>query len=112
MKLSCALVGAQVHFFSVDIDAKKTVADLKIAIQKKLLEYVNVDKLQLYLAKKCDGLWLTENDVKNRVKATARLTLLNSARLTLQRVQLRDGNEQHDAAGNRLVHVLVVVPSD
>ncbi|KAG1708020.1 hypothetical protein DVH05_024705 [Phytophthora capsici] len=114
MKLSCALVGAQVHFFSVDIDAKKTVADLKIAIQKKLLEYVNVDKLQLYLAKKYygDGTWLTENDVKNRVKATARLTLLNSARLTLQRVQLRDGNEQHDAAGNRLVHVLVVVPSD
>ncbi|KAG1708018.1 hypothetical protein DVH05_024703 [Phytophthora capsici] len=116
LKLFCALVDTQAVFY-VTINGEKTVYDLKKAIKNEKpndLEKVDTAMLQLYLAKKCDGLWLTENDVKNGVSSTAGLTLLNAAQAPLQDAILGEGlhepSKEDKVAGNGPVHVLVSVP--
>ncbi|GMF49697.1 unnamed protein product [Phytophthora lilii] len=118
VKLFCAVVGAAGSAFPVEIDASELVGDLKEAIKDKKkndLKKTDADRLELYLAKKGDA-WLTENEVKE-VRDTSGLKHLDAARARLRRVGLSDEDmvevdEDDEAAGNGLVNVLVVVPTE
>jgi Crinkler effector protein N-terminal domain len=64
--LVCAFAGEKGRAFSVNIDASESVHDLKDAIKQKQMHEFASSKLQLYLGKKSDGMWLDSNidDVK------------------------------------------------
>ncbi|KAG3006290.1 hypothetical protein PC121_g17999 [Phytophthora cactorum] len=65
IKLFCAIVGDGGSTFPVDIDAIKSVGDLKKAIKeekKNDFKNVDADKLMLFLAKK-GGAWLKLKDL-------------------------------------------------
>lgn len=118
VKLFCAVVGAAESAFSVRVNESDSVDDLKTAIKvKKPLKITcDADELQLYLAKKGDEQWLTENEVKS-VSDTSGLKHLDAVRARLRRVGLSEEDmievdEDEEAAGNGPVNVLVVVPPE
>ncbi|KAI9985264.1 hypothetical protein PInf_004590 [Phytophthora infestans] len=115
VKLFCAVVGEQGSAFSVKIDASESVDDLRNMIRDHPQFGHPNSKMELFLAKK-GGAWLTENEVKG-VSDTSGLKHLDAARAKLRRVGLSEEkmvevDEDDEAAGNGLVNVLVVVPSD
>ncbi|KAL4093723.1 hypothetical protein PRIC1_011155 [Phytophthora ramorum] len=118
VKLFCAIVGVVGSVFEVEIDADQLVGDLKKVIKGEKpndLKDIDADKLQLFLAKKEDGAWLTEADVKKGVSDTTGLKLLGAARARIRRVGLSEKDvggvgEEEEAEGRGPVNVLVVVP--
>uniref|UniRef100_H3H6E1 Crinkler effector protein N-terminal domain-containing protein n=1 Tax=Phytophthora ramorum TaxID=164328 RepID=H3H6E1_PHYRM len=67
VKLFCAIAGVAGSAFEVRVDESDSVYDLKKVIKGEKpndLKDIDADKLQLFLAKKEDGAWLTEADVK------------------------------------------------
>ncbi|KAE9046800.1 hypothetical protein PR003_g1593 [Phytophthora rubi] len=64
MKIAGVLVGVKRGGFVVDVEEIKTVRELKQAIKKKKWDTVwdEAERLRLFVAKKSDGLWLSEED--------------------------------------------------
>ncbi|KAH7467115.1 Crinkler effector protein BLC01 [Phytophthora ramorum] len=118
VKLFCAIVGVAGSAFEVRVDESDSVYDLKKVIKGEKpndLKDIDADKLQLFLAKKEDGAWLTEADVKKGVSDTTGLKLLGAARARIRRVGLSEKDvggvgEEEEAEGRGPVNVLVVVP--
>ncbi|CAH0481199.1 unnamed protein product [Peronospora belbahrii] len=118
VKLFCAIVGVEGSVFSVDIDATQSVADLKDAIRLEKpndLKDVDADRLQLFLAKKDAGVWLSSRseDVTKlkRGQNTALVELLTGQDQELQGEDpLQDLLNGCDPLLYRQVHVLVIVP--
>ncbi|OWZ17872.1 Serine/threonine protein kinase [Phytophthora megakarya] len=125
VKLSCAIVG-EGSVFDVDIDENETVGDLKKVIRDAKpndLKNVDLDKLQLFLAKKKTdegkgkGAWVVTNEVESGWSETSDLKPLNALAalnlygLSKTGVRLEVPLTEDDAdAGRMPVHVLVVVP--
>ncbi|KAH7467114.1 Crinkler effector protein BLC01 [Phytophthora ramorum] len=118
VKLFCAIAGVAGSAFEVRVDESDSVYDLKKVIKGEKpndLKDIDADKLQLFLAKKEDGAWLTEADVKKGVSDTTGLKLLGAARARIRRVGLSEKDvggvgEEEEAEGRGPVNVLVVVP--
>jgi len=119
VKLFCAIVGVAGSAFPVAIDAGQTVGDLKEAIKEKKPRTITTDEpdqLQLFLAKKADGEWITEADVAQGVQTTDGLTQLLAARAEIGDVGLSEDDvrvhvsKEEIAALEGPVNVLVVVP--
>ncbi|GMF39973.1 unnamed protein product [Phytophthora fragariaefolia] len=116
VKFFCAVDGA---VFEADIDQGASVSALKGKIHEKRMFQFPADDLQLFLAKTEGGAWLTKADVKNGVKDTTGLKLLDAGRAKLRHVGLSDEDvgevaeeeeEEEEEEGKGPVHVLVVVP--
>jgi hypothetical protein len=117
VKLYCVVVGVTGSAFPLYIDASLSVGDLKEAIKMKNPSTMKCDayKLQLYLAKKGNA-WITNNEAEG-VSDVAGLPHLRVPQAKLRCVGLSDDEmvevDEHDeAAGNGLVNVLVVVPTE
>eukprot|EP00644_Phytophthora_capsici_P017685 jgi/Phyca11/120859/e_gw1.42.251.1 len=107
----CAIVGVPGSVFSVKIDENESVAELKKAIKKETpnIFQCNAMDLQLYLTKK-GNVWLTEAHVKEGLRDTSGLKLLNSMKTKLKFLGLRDENDEEgeeEEEGMGLVDVLV-----
>nr|KAH7501183.1 Crinkler effector protein BLC01 [Phytophthora ramorum] len=104
--------------FEVEIDEGASVSALKKVIKGEKpndLKDIDADKLQVFLAKKDGGAWLTEKEAMSGVGDTTGLKLLGTARARLRRVGLSDKDvggvdEEEEAEGRGPVNVLVVVP--
>ncbi|KAE8982115.1 hypothetical protein PR001_g23340, partial [Phytophthora rubi] len=119
VKLFCAVVGVAGRAFEVNIDAEKTVGDLRKAIKKEnkvKLKNVDAGDLLLFLAKTTTGAWLTEVDVMKGVSDTTGLKLLDSAGTPLHdyglsKKKLRsEVTKQHRKVKTTPVHVLAKLP--
>ncbi|GMF16862.1 unnamed protein product [Phytophthora lilii] len=118
MKLYCAIVGKGETAFSVLVDEKNDVDDLKDEIKKKQMFNFPADKLQLFLAKKekCAGPWLTETELKEGVNDAGDLEQLDAAGAPLNLVGLSEEDvrfqptKEHVKEKTIPIHVLVVVP--
>ncbi|KAL4150594.1 hypothetical protein PRNP1_009998 [Phytophthora ramorum] len=120
VKLFCAIVGVAGSVFEVDIDENKLVGHLKKVIKGEKpndSKDIDADKLQLFLAKKDGGAWLSSltEDVKKLKKGekTALIEALMEEDLELQAEDsLKDVLEENHLPTplSRQVHVLVVVP--
>uniref|UniRef100_H3H8E4 Crinkler effector protein N-terminal domain-containing protein n=1 Tax=Phytophthora ramorum TaxID=164328 RepID=H3H8E4_PHYRM len=118
--LNCAIVGVAGSVFEVDIDENKLVGHLKKVIKGEKpndSKDIDADKLQLFLAKKDGGAWLSSltEDVKKLKKGekTALIEALMEEDLELQAEDsLKDVLEENHLPTplSRQVHVLVVVP--
>ncbi|KAG1705999.1 hypothetical protein DVH05_002562 [Phytophthora capsici] len=112
----CAIVGVPGSVFSVKIDENESVAELKKAIKKETpnIFQCNAMDLQLYLTKK-GNVWLTEAHVKEGLRDTSGLKLLNSMKTKLKFLGLRDENDEEgeeEEEGMGLVDVLVANPQE
>ncbi|DBA01932.1 TPA: LOW QUALITY PROTEIN: hypothetical protein N0F65_006665 [Lagenidium giganteum] len=113
--LSSAMCGAGESAFGLEIGARKTVDDLKVAIKNENEGIAcSARKLQLFITRR-DGVWLTENEVE-QVTDTSDLKRLRGCQAPLETVGLSEENVRHTvddgeiAEGNGPVNVLVVVP--
>ncbi|CAI5703287.1 unnamed protein product [Peronospora effusa] len=61
LTLFCAIVGTKGSVFPVDIDANRSVYDLKKEIKAKKLYHFSANQLQLFVAKMTDGNWLKDD---------------------------------------------------
>ncbi|KAK1939023.1 hypothetical protein P3T76_009098 [Phytophthora citrophthora] len=111
----CAIVGSDSTIlgglFTVDIDKDKLVGHLKESIRRKKIFQFPADKLQLFLAKKENGLWLA--DYTGVVKNGEDLLIKS---LIAEDKTLRDENsleevlEEQDLPLHNVIHILVVLP--
>ncbi|KAG1697258.1 hypothetical protein DVH05_016545 [Phytophthora capsici] len=114
MMLFCAIVGVAGSAFSVEVNEDQTVEDLKKAIaDNQKFNFAN-STLQLFLAKKHEGAWLTQLDVVRGVMYPDNYTPLQFVDAKLRAVgldssELGEGSEK--AVGKGHVHVLVLIPS-
>ncbi|OWY91892.1 Crinkler (CRN), partial [Phytophthora megakarya] len=113
VKLVCAIIGEVGRSaFSVRVDEDDSVDDLKKAIKaekQNVLNDVDPDELQLFLAKK-DGVWLPDDDtldamLQSKVDTSAYMKMRASWRLN--KTSLFGPNI---SLGEDVIHVLVVVP--
>ncbi|KAG2782052.1 hypothetical protein Pcac1_g8388 [Phytophthora cactorum] len=113
--LYCAVVGVAGSAFPVDIDENKSVGHLKDAIKEKKMYQFPADELQLFLAKKGDGAWLSSltEDVK-KLKKGEKTVFIEALTQEEQELQAEDPLEDvlygMDPPSARQIHVLVVVP--
>ncbi|KAG3100559.1 hypothetical protein PI124_g16054 [Phytophthora idaei] len=75
VQLFCAIVGEAGSAFSVRVDESDSVDDLKDGIKEKnlddpTLKNVAAKNLQLFLAKKDDGAWLTDDEALDAMLQT------------------------------------------
>ncbi|KAG2795281.1 hypothetical protein PC111_g22219, partial [Phytophthora cactorum] len=115
VNLFCAIVGVEGSVFSVRVDESGSVDDLKKEIADDQKYDFAASKLRLFLAKKANGAWLTEKDVKKGVSDTSDLELLDVAGAPLNLVGLSEEDVRFQVtmedvkAKTTPVHVLVVV---
>ncbi|ETP53360.1 hypothetical protein F442_01724 [Phytophthora nicotianae P10297] len=113
VKLFCAIVGVAGSAFEVDIDDGGSVAALKDAIKGKNSKTITCDAkdLQLFLAKKADGAWLSSKDPG---VISMRSGVIPEQVKTLMNVEVDPADDIGDvfegAPTKKTVHVLVVVP--
>ncbi|GMF65990.1 unnamed protein product [Phytophthora lilii] len=113
LKLFCAIVGVAGSAFSVRVDERDSVDDLKDAIKAKKpndFKDIDADKLQLFLAKTEGGAWLFDNEdldtlLESEIDTSSYLHLRSSWKLC-KRNLFGPGV----SLGEDVVHVLVVVP--
>eukprot|EP00644_Phytophthora_capsici_P002595 jgi/Phyca11/15135/fgenesh1_pg.PHYCAscaffold_11_\ len=107
--LTCAIVGVAGSAFPVDIDANKLVGHLKDAIKEKKMYQFPADELQLFLAKKADGAWLSSKDPE---VISMRSGDIPEQVKTLMNVEVDPTDDIEDvfegAPTKKTVHVLVV----
>ncbi|KAG2781720.1 hypothetical protein Pcac1_g8403 [Phytophthora cactorum] len=115
VKLFCAIVGEAGSAFSVRLDESDSVDDLKKAIAEDQKYDFAASKLQLFLAKKGDGAWLSSltEDVK-KLKKGEKTVFIEALTQEEQELQAEDPLEDvlygMDPPSARQIHVLVVVP--
>ncbi|KAG3064927.1 hypothetical protein PC122_g18335 [Phytophthora cactorum] len=99
----------------VDIDTEKLVGHLQQAIAEVLKYSGKASDLQLFLAKKANGAWLSSpsEDVK-KLKKGVKTALIKALTKEDQELQAEDPLEDvligMDPPSARQIHVLVVVP--
>ncbi|RAW19977.1 hypothetical protein PC110_g23581, partial [Phytophthora cactorum] len=113
VQLFCAIVGEAGSAFEVKIDDAESVSALKEAIAGKLKYTGRADKLQLFLAKKGNGGWLSS---KHPDVISMRNGSIPEQVGTLMVVEVDPADEIGDVFGGapvkKTIHVLVVVPKD
>ncbi|KAL8020156.1 hypothetical protein Plhal710r2_c014g0064821 [Plasmopara halstedii] len=115
VKLFCAVVGVAGNVFSVQVDEKDSVADLKnviLAEKPNDMKGIDADRLELFLAKTEDGAWLMDDDdldkmLQKQVDTSKMKKLRASWKLNKPVLFGPDVS-----LGEDVVHVLVVVPKD
>ncbi|CEG36016.1 CRN-like protein [Plasmopara halstedii] len=114
--LSCAVVGAAGSAFPVDIDEIKLVGHLKDMIKvKKPNDFKNIDpdKLQLFLAKTADGVWLSSKDPAVVALQSGDVPDQLKTLLIMEMYPADEIGEVFERAPTKkTIHVLVVVPKD
>ncbi|RAW25370.1 hypothetical protein PC110_g18206 [Phytophthora cactorum] len=115
VQLFCAIVGEAGSAFSVRVDESDSVDDLKDAIKEKnlddpTLKNVAAKNLQLFLAKKDDGAWLTDDEALDAMLQTGVDTSLYEKMRGSWRLNKPKLFGPGVSLGEDVIHVLVVVP--
>jgi Crinkler effector protein N-terminal domain len=120
VKLFCALVGEKGNSFPVKIDESESVGDLRTAIKKEKendLKAVDANKLELFLGKQSNGLWLDSNtDVVQKLNNGEMNAFIEELTHEAKKLQgesaLDEVLEGMPVPMNNEIHILVVVPEN
>ncbi|CAH0493514.1 unnamed protein product [Peronospora farinosa] len=119
LTLFCAIVGTKGSVFSVDIDANRSVYDLKKEMKAKKLYHFPSDQFQLFVAKMTDGNWLKDDapaalELKEGKKHKDIQTVVGGEKMDVTRTLqywLFEKNKMPQPSTGQ-VHVLVIASKD